>query len=402
MKKHLFFLFAIVTMGISLTSCKATATGESGEETDSNSIVGKYTFILYNDNMGEFIAPNGGRICSFRLSGGRREPLNINLSSSVKILGKTTNMLYISSDRLFTDYSDYLSYNSSHNPDKTLGVPIQRKDMEDGECYIASFSEGQIEHKRVSAHSIEPATNVEYTLLYFNDEYGILYDAHGKRICGAEKQYSSGELSVKLSKSVSIFGVTTQEIAINGEKMFTSNTDLIHDNYLRDGEPSPYKASVKRKEEGDATIYMLTKASPSDAVAAQESSSSSSSGSKWNVTSANELKGKLAGTIWTCRPTGRRWYRLVFSSSQMTLYYAEPQMGKWLGGSREGDMYNYSIEETYTADTGEKCVSVQFWDQHDDRVSLGALFFLKGGQVEFSWLRGRYGGKAECKDFNWE
>lgn len=130
-------------------------------------------------------------------------------------------------------------------------------------------------------------------------------------------------------------------------------------------------------------------------------SSQRSNLSEWNISSAEELQNKIVGTIWTCRPAGEMWYRLEFSSSQMTLYYAEPQMGRWIGG-QEHDRWSYTIEKSYTADTGEKCLSVQFRKSDDDRLSYGALFFLKGGNVEFSWLRGKYGGKAECKDFQWE
>lgn len=122
--------------------------------------------------------------------------------------------------------------------------------------------------------------------------------------------------------------------------------------------------------------------------------------SAWNVSSTEELEGKLVGTVWTCRPNGGTWYRLEFSSQYMTLYYAEPQMGRWIGG-QERDRWSYTVEKSYTSDTGEMCLSVQF-RKSGNTLSYGALFFLKGGDVEFSWLRGKYGGKAECKDFHWE
>ena len=30
------------------------------------------------------------------------------------------------------------------------------------------------------------------------------------------------------------------------------------------------------------------------------------------------------------------------------------------------------------------------------------LIFFKNGDVEFTWLRGKEGGKAECKDYQWK
>ena len=84
----------------------------------------------------------------------------------------------------------------------------------------------------------------------------------------------------------------------------------------------------------------------------------------------------------------------------MTLYYAEPQMGRWVGGG-ENEKWSYTVQKSYTSDTGENCLSVQF-RKPGENFSYGALFFYKGGDVNFSWLRGKFGGKAECKDFQWE
>lgn len=398
-------LLCLIGGGTYFVFNKTNILGNEGYTLNSDvmkNVKGKFAIMLYNDNMGEFYHPSGGRICSFTLLDGRKEPMVLKLSKSLFILGKTTDRLYLSYQRLFTNYSDYLSYNSSYNPNKELGVAVESREVNDGICYTVSLDEKQIEVHGISSHKMASMPNVDYTLLYYNDEYGTLFDTKGKRICGAVKGVTLvGDLCVKFSKPISMYGVTTKEIVILGDNLYTSSNDLIDDRYKRNDEASKSKAYVKRTEENDATIYSFTKLSSNNTADDTQSSDSQLQNSKsnWDISSIEELQRKIEGTVWTCRPTGKMWYRLVFSSSMMTLYYAEPQHGRWLGGA-EDDKWRYKVIKSYTSDTGEKCFSIQF-KKPDGDMSFGALFFLKGGDVEFSWLR-EYGGRAECKDFNWE
>lgn len=125
----------------------------------------------------------------------------------------------------------------------------------------------------------------------------------------------------------------------------------------------------------------------------------------WGVNSPSQLENKIKGTVWTCRPTSGMWYRLDFKGDKMYLSYAVPSMGKWSGyldNQNEHDIYAYRIQERHTSDTGEKYLSIQFHHLDNDVLAIGALNFFKSGDVELSMLRGKYGGPAECKDFNWE
>lgn len=70
-------------------------------------------------------------------------------------------------------------------------------------------------------------------------------------------------------------------------------------------------------------------------------------------------------------------------------------------GGKEADKWCWEAKQVYTSDTGEKCYTIQIKKQ-DDNFSYGALMFFKDGEIQFNWLRGREGGNAECKDFNWE
>ena len=125
----------------------------------------------------------------------------------------------------------------------------------------------------------------------------------------------------------------------------------------------------------------------------------------WVVNSPSQLENNIKGTIWTCRPAGSTWYRLEFKGDKMYLSYAEPSLKKkWIGylnDQNEHDIYAYRIKERYSSDTGEECMSIQFHHLYNERI-VGSLNFFKSGHVEFSWIGGKYGGPAECRDYNWE
>ena len=360
---------------------------------------GKYAIVLYHDNVGEFYNPKGGRLCSFRLTNGRQEPLTLELSQSLYIMGKSTDRIYITNDRMFAEYMDYVNYNSSYNPDKSLGVAAEKKDKDEGTYFLISLDKNTIEQKEVPIHQIKPSKDVEYTLLYFNDEYGILYDSKGQRLCGVRNGTTIvGDLNVKLSKTINVYGVTTSELSIKGDNLYTTEHDLIGDRYKRDDEPSKRVATVVRTDDKDATIYSFSKAGiASDNGKANVGTQSKSS--QWNITSEDELRRKIAGTIWTCRPRGGTWYRLVFTQDNLKLYYATPSQGHWK--EEQSKIWNWHTHEGYTSDTGEKCFSIQITEPGND-FSFGALIFFKNGDIEFNWLRGKEGGNAECMDFSWE
>lgn len=359
---------------------------------------GQYAIILYNDNVGEFYNPKGGRICSFSLINGRQEPLKLQLSQSISIMGTTTDRLYITGDRLFVEHMDYVRYSSSYDPDKSLGVAVEKKETDDGTCFIVALSSSMIEQKEIPIHHMKVSKDIDYTMLYYNDEYGTLYDSKGLRLCGVSKGFTGvGDLRVKLSKPISVYGVTTSELYIEGDNLYTSDHDLIDDRFKRDDEPSKKVAMVKRTDDKDATIYAFSKVSE-QSDGEKSNTNQKANSSEWNISSVEELQKKIVGTVWTCRPTGRTWYRLVFSENDMTLYYARPSQGKW--NEELSSKWRWNAKQSYTSDTGEKCYTIQF-KKPDGEYAYGALVFFKDGEIHFSWC-GREGGKAECKDYSWE
>jgi len=361
-----------------------------------------YKIIIYNDNMGEFYHPDGRRICGIEIDG-REEPMHLGLSQSLFILGKSSDRLALSAKRLFADYSDYLD--NEYHPNKKLGVAVECVDIEDGLCYYTNLSDQDIEVHNLSTHKIEPSANVEYTMLVYNDEYGTLYDSEGKRVCGIKDSHDT----FYLSKPVSIYGVTTDKIYINITKgfVYTSTHDWAHD------EPETRKAVVSSREEGNATIYTFSKAalrnsssnsqsyetrSSSTSTSHSSATSSSNSNSEWDISSVEQLQRKIPGTIWTCRPPGGTWHKLVFSSSSVDVYIASPSMGHW--SERPFRTYNYSVKERFTSDTGEKCFCVDLLGDSSNNA-MGSLYFLKGGEVRFV-KPPKPSYKADYGDYHWE
>ena len=412
-KKWLYAIILVLVLALvgivlySLKSVDQRTKEDSATQSQEKSITeGKYHAIIYKDNTGGFYAPNGGRICGLKLRNGRKEPLELNLNGTFMILGHNSDELRVSNDRAFSDYSDYLNYYGDYNPDKSLGVDVTRIEK-DGVLTIAfDFKEGQIDSFDIVPIKIEANNNNEYTAVYYNDETGDLFDDDGSHICGFKKGSAlGGDYVLKLSKTLTLYGKTTDEINIYANKVYVKFRDYLDDYMSSNQHESKAKAKVQKEEVGNAIIFHFSKNASSQGMVGKISSdtsfdntSSSKSSSKWTGLSKEQLSSKLNGTVWTCRPTGRMWYRMEFKNGIMVLYYADPSSGKWHKDEKE---WTYEVTEGYTSDTGEKCISAQI-RKPGDTLSYGALIFFKNGDIEFNWLRGRQGGKAENKDFQWE
>lgn len=365
---------------------------------------GKYCIIVQSDNFGEFIAPNGGHICGVEMRSDHNPP-EFKLTKTLTVLGHNTDRLFVSGEYLFADYSDYL--NLQYNQELNY-ASISSKKQGGVTVYTIDFTDGQIDPQEPQLHNIDFPED-QYTLVYYVDGCGGFYGPGNKYICALKDKWHEGNF--RFSKTVTIYGKPYDDIYVLQNKVWKSNFDPISDKYAKPGEKSKSLADATYKEEGDMILahFPVNTAHPRYISGGQNSTtgssvsngSSSPSSSQWKITSVEQLKGKLEGTIWTCRPTGRMWYRLVFSSGKMRLYYAQPSSGKWLGGD-DGHVYVYQIKEGNTNDTGEKYIGVAFGKSMEDILAWGTLAFYSDGEIYFDWLRGREGGKAECRDFNWE
>lgn len=361
-----------------------------------------YYAIIYNDNTGGFYTPNGGRICGLKLRKGRKEPLTLDLNSTFLIMGNNSDNLYVTMERAFSDYSDFLSYYNEYAPDKSLGVDVTRMEKDGVFTIIFDFQDGQIDKFEKPAIKIEANDNNEYTAIYYDDETGDLFDDDGSHICGLKKGFGGTcEYTLQFSKTVTIYGAPSEEVLINGDKVYVKLRDFLDDRMAFDQQESKAKAKVRKEESGNATIFHFSKTASSQGLVGKESPSQrshTSSSAEWNDLSLNQIASKLNGSIWTCRPVGKQWYRLEFHNGSLNMSHATPSLGYWLEDEQE---WRYEMHEGFTSDTGEKCISAQIKKPRDE-LSYGALIFFKNGDVEFNWLRGKEGGKAECKDYQWK
>lgn len=363
---------------------------------------GKYCIILHNDNLGELIAPNGGHICGLELY--KEDPLSLRMTKKLTILGHNTELLYISGEYLFADYSDYLDlqYGGDLNC-AALKLESQNNDLT---IYSITFSEGQFDYQEAQAHNIDYPED-QYTAVYYKEGTGSFYGPGKKYICGLKKMVHKGNFC--FTKTITIYDEPFDDLYVLENKVWKSNYDPITDRYAEQGKESLSLADATYIEEGDMILahfpivtklprYVSGSSNNSNSNSSSASEVSSSSSSQWQITSVDQLKGRLDGTIWTCRPAGHQWYRLVFSHGNVTLYYASPSLGRWAGGD-ESHVYKCEIKEGHSSYDGEKYIAAAL--VKDDHT-WGGLMFFKNGDVEFTWLNGREGGPAECKDYNWE
>lgn len=112
----------------------------------------------------------------------------------------------------------------------------------------------------------------------------------------------------------------------------------------------------------------------------------------WNVTSASELKKRLIGTIWTCRPSDGLWHRVEFKNDKAFCSILNPYDKCWFG--TEANPYEVTNEISIS---GEKYIRVQFIDPDTNRpFNFFNMNFLDGK----AYLRhGKSYAEAENKDF---
>ena len=370
----------------------------------------KYTIIIYNDNTGDFFTPAGGRICGFKLREGRTDPLNLDLTKTILMLGHNTNDIYIYRDRLFASYDDYYNFTTEFDfrRDTTAGIPIIKVEKERTLIYAFDIPEGQIDKFNTPKHEIGANQNNEYTLILYDDEHGHLFDCDGSHICGVKKSsYGSyGSTEIKLNKTLSIYGGSTDKIYIKDGRLYVKSSHLSDDEFAYDGDSSKRKTTVRQTEEGDAVIYRFSKnEEPTEIIhndrkhysSSSSSSSSTTSSSKWQVSSISELERKLVGTVWTSRPTnGDLWYRVKFLNNHRVDYaYANASAGKW---RHYDEQWYWDIKEAHAADTGEKYYNVSLREESNGHA-MATFAIFKDGTASFMGP-GRKQYRATEGDFN--
>jgi hypothetical protein len=275
--------------------------GASGGAVDSTMVgevavpAGKYTIIIYEDNTGDFFTPSGGRICGFKLGEGRTDPLRLDLTKTIMLLGFNTNQIHIYRDRLFADYSSFYNYTSSFQPDTTAGIPMTKVERDRTLIYAFDIPEGQIDKFNAPKHEIGPNDKNEYTMILYDDEHGHLFDSDGSHICGVEKRV----VGFRLSKTINLYNESIDLFTIKNNRLYTNTHDETADDFAHDGDISRSKVSVRQTEEGDAVIYHFSMTAESGQIIQNDrkpytsSSSNMSSSQNDGTTSLDEFRKKV-------------------------------------------------------------------------------------------------------------
>lgn len=368
----LLLMFAFLTI-----SCARETAHQNDVQNEQLSEDGKYSIIIYNDNSGDFLDPNGIRICGIKMENkslSRGDYLELNLTKKILILGKTSNRMFMTEDRLLADFDDYLEYTSSYNPNKELGVSYETKNGKSTKIYYVDLDETQIENVDGSAvkHSII-AENNTLCIIAYNDKSGAIYDSSGERICGLETYDRNEYKRYKFNKSITLYGESTDEIVISNDgKVYMSDDDLIDDQYPLLYKTSKKKAIASITNEGDATIIAFSKEAlpPSENLAenkeqitnkSQEGTSSSLSGTWQGASSKEELMRKLNGTYWHGKAKGIL-HQFHFLNGK--IYYKFAVRGSW----SEEYVYN-TYEINFHRTNSKNFLAVEFGNEGGEKMA---------------------------------
>lgn len=282
------FVLTLGGAGLYLMSLRQDGSllGDKAEGPYSSVTTGKYCLVLYDDNTGDFIAPNGGRICGFEVRD-LSEPLTFNLKKTISMLGHSTDRVFISGEYFVADYSDYLHLDDQ---DPELAYATVTKQEVDGiTVFTIDFAEGQIEKLQPKLHQIDFPED-QYTMLFYNDKSGALYGPGGKHICGIKDSYSDG--NYRLSKTIQLFSVSTDELSVHNNKLFKSSSDAISDKYAHAGDISKSIADLNSVDEGDVIIYHFssTPKQPETLTENGDGTISSSSSSSYSSSGIEESR----------------------------------------------------------------------------------------------------------------
>lgn len=307
--------------------------GASVAKTGDEVPAGKYYIVVHNDNFGDFFDPQGRRICGVEL---RSKPDydELDLSKKILILGKATNRLIVSNDRILADFSDYLSYTSSYKPNLDLGVPVEKQSSSNRNTYFFDLGDNQIEKINPSAIKHELTANNEFNIIVYDDKQGALYGPSGEYICGLKVVQMSEYKQIDFSKTITLYNESTDRIIVSDNgSVFMSLSDYLDDKLplTTTSRYTKRKAVAQIKRDGDADIFAFSTVAetPREVKSSNQRNytNSPSSGLTWTgATSEAELRQKLNGTYWHGQAKGIL-HQFHFLNGK--IYYKTAIRGSW-------------------------------------------------------------------------
>ncbi len=264
--------------------------GDNEVDSDDN----KYSLVIYNDSTGEFLNPQGGRICGVRLDDVRNETYIFQLTRELKILGYSTHKLFIADGKISSNqFSKVESYKK----------PVEVQDLDGTRYYYFHLKNDEIKEKYKSIEPIDFKSYLrdnQYLLVVCDEaknyiEYadGALYDPAGNRVCGVTRTKDSREYYA-LGKPIILMGDTTCELYINNGVMYTAPSSAAVRN----------RFSVTQTIDGNAVIYTFSgKGSRAAGEAKSAAPSSSSTTTTTDAANSNATTTSQATDAGTTAPS---------------------------------------------------------------------------------------------------
>ena len=355
-----------------------------------------YKVVVYDDDSGDFIAPDGGRICGVDFTHGRSSEMSVFFTDKIKIFGVRTESVDFIDGYIYAKRADYYSY--KHGDEETEEKRSLVKIEETDKITIFSFplKSSQVESFETDKYDLSKVSKNKYIIVLFPDDKGALYAPGYKRMCGLYKAiYDTAEYELVFGKEVRLFVKKIKRITAHKGYLYFSALDILHEDH---NDTSKRVASVDLTTQGGVKFFTFFDDSGGD-----YDDSDSGSGRKTNTgsfkhpTSVADLQNRIVGTVWTCMdPSSEFWYRLTFHSNTVTVDHSSPLLNEW----RNYRECTYVIKNATTFNTGESCISADLYPMDDGRTDyvIGSLMFFDNGEIEFSWNRGNSGGVAQYGD----
>lgn len=258
---------------------------EAKEEVPDTAGKKRYSLVIYKDKTGDFFDSEGGHIAHVKYISDGSDYISYTLSIKFELLDNITDCIYISSkpSRLFSSHDAYSDFRWNQN--KGNSVKVYKKINKDRTRYTFWLKDKDIERfESVQPHAkINTASQNSYTLVFYNDETGHLFDEDGKHICGVTDGYSSkAEVGFKLNRTIELYGTLTDVIYVGKGRLYNT-----HDNLWDEIS----QASVTRTVDGDISIYKFPK---NGSASSSSKSSKSTSSSDDRATAIANLEQMLA------------------------------------------------------------------------------------------------------------
>ena len=214
---------------------------------------GAYQIILYGDGSGDFLTPDGSRLCGIGHTNGRTEDMDIFLTEEIKLMGIRTKSLDVIDGRLYAAYGDYLAYkNGKNEEDLKKGKDVTVRENDDITVFAFDLDDKDVQKSKAVKADLSAVGKEQYCIVIYPDKQGTLYGPGKKRICGLQKDnYETTEYEVSFKKEVSLYGKETKKLAVDKGNVYLRAMDVM---YERTGEPSRRVGTANVSKQNGVTV----------------------------------------------------------------------------------------------------------------------------------------------------